>query len=157
MNRRYIIFSTETQQLHTGIQLNLLIIHSNALGAVILSMSFISSPTLSKDLICLTAPGAGHTLAAKEHIHILKRNTFCLGNKEEGKAKSENNRAREKKECAVFDVGHHVRSRVDNDELAEPLSTGGKDEADGADGHGEDLSAKKDMLVLVLKLPFYEY
>jgi hypothetical protein len=112
------------------------------LGAGITAALADSSASVGDNRLGLAALVCRCTGSFKENVHLLKREALGLGDEVPGKDKADDERGTEKEEGTVFDVGHHVWGRIDDHELAEPLSAGGEHKADGADGNWEHLGTR---------------
>lgn len=98
--------------------------------------------TLRKDSIQVLALLSGEALRFEQDVHVLKLHTLGLRQEEVGECHAANHSSSKEEEHAVLDVRDHVRCRVSDDELAEPLRASREYQADLTNGCGESFGAE---------------
>ena len=82
---------------------------------------------LNDNAISLSPHGDSKTLLTEKNVHFLQRQALSLRQKEVDEHAADHKRSTEEQKGPVGDAGQHVRGRVDDDELREPLGACGED------------------------------
>ena len=90
-----------------------------------LRMSIVAS--VLDDAIGLPSLGGSGAPLAEKNVHFLQQQALGFREEEVDEDDADDERGAEEQKGAVGDVGHHVRGRVDDDELGEPLGTRSED------------------------------
>lgn len=103
--------------------------------------NILSLPHLTNDPVGLFALCECRARDIEQNVHFFKRETLCLGHKEEDDHNANHNKCTKQEEHAIGNVFDHIRSRIDNDELSKPLGAGSEYQTDRANGSRENLGA----------------
>lgn len=75
-------------------------------------------------------------VGSKQNIHLLKRKSLSLRNKEPDEGGAHEAEKAEDDVCAVSDAREHIRRDLTDDEVVHPVGAGTESNAVGAIGHG---------------------